>query len=339
MNAEASLRSQSPIADQYRRLLQGLLGKSQSGKAQGMWHYAAFLLSDKADTAVQLYALARSAFGGPNSRPDRVWTLSFEAPLSSLGLPRRPGGTSPCAFAYPYAFMSTIHSGDLAALVQLPCHEMPGFRIKPYARFGVTHAQTTESSLDIGELLDQGKALGVSYSVPLRSLTKHGLIVGTTGSGKTTAVCHLLRGLWQKGIPFLVIEPVKTEYRDLLNVEGLRDSLQVFTLGNEQLAPFRLNPLSVMPGVSVQGHIDLLKSVFNSSFFMWGPLPHVLEVCLHEVYRDRGWDLTAGSNSRCLSQANPTLTDLWRKVDSVVNGLGYSQESTLEIRAALKTRL
>jgi len=339
MNAESSLHAQNPIAEQYRKLLESLLAKLQSGKAQGMWHNVAFLLSNQPDTATQLGALARSAFGGPASRPDRVRTLPLTAPLRALGLPLKPSETSPGGFAYPYAFMSTLPSSDLAALVQLPGHEMPGFRIKPYARFGVTRTEAPGTSLDLGELLDQGAALGVPYSIPLRTLTKHGLIVGTTGSGKTTTVCRLLRGLWEKGVPFLVIEPVKTEYRDLLRGGRLGEALRIFTLGNEQVAPFRLNPLSILPGVSVQAHIDLLKSVFNSSFFMWGPLPQVLELCLHEIYRDRGWDLTTGHNPRGLSQANPTLTDLWRKVDPVVNGLGYSHESTLEIRAALKTRL
>jgi hypothetical protein len=31
---------------------------------------------------------------------------------------------------------------------------------------------------------------------------------------------------------------------------------------------------------------------------MWTPLPEVLERCLHEIYRDRGWDLASNSNSR-----------------------------------------
>jgi hypothetical protein len=87
----------------------------------------------------------------------------------------------------------------------------------------------------------------------------------------------------------MVIEPVKTEYRKLLLDKNIGPDLQVFTLGNNNVSPFRINPFEIMPGIPVQTHIDLLKAVFNASFFMWGPLPHVLERCIHDIYTDKGW--------------------------------------------------
>lgn len=41
----------------------------------------------------------------------------------------------------------------------------------------------------------------------------HVFVTGVTGSGKTTTCHHLLR---ESMLPFLVIEPAKTEYRMLL---------------------------------------------------------------------------------------------------------------------------
>ena len=55
--------------------------------------------------------------------------------------------------------------------------------------------------------------------IPLNDFTKHGLIVGMPGSGKTTFSVSLLDRLWkQHHIPFLVIEPAKNEYRSLVRV-------------------------------------------------------------------------------------------------------------------------
>ena len=73
---------------------------------------------------------------------------------------------------------------------------------------------------------------------------------------------------------------------------------------------------------------------------MWGPLPHVLEQCLYEVYKDKGWDLTTNKNSRGISKNSyPTITDLYNKVDEVVDKLGYSSDTNMELKSSLKTRL
>jgi hypothetical protein len=77
---------------------------------------------------------------------------------------------------------------------------------------------------------------------------------------------------------------------------------------------------------------------------MWTPLPQVLEVCLHEVYADRGWDVATNTNYRLEPDDDrwlsfPTLSELLGKVDDVVDELGYDEEVTSDIRAALKTRL
>jgi hypothetical protein len=55
------------------------------------------------------------------------------------------------------------------------------------------------------------------HTMELKNLTKHALIVGSTGSGKTQTMLFLLAELHRRGVPFLIIEPVKTEYFDLLN--------------------------------------------------------------------------------------------------------------------------
>ena len=131
-------------------------------------------------------------------------------------------------------------------------------------------------------------------------------MAGITGSGKTNTLFHLLRELWRHKVPFLVLEPAKTEYRALLADPDLRSTLQVFTVGDELVAPFRLNPFEIEPGVAVATHIDLLKSVFNASFGMWSPLPQILERCLHAIYTDFGWDAVRDRNDRLeTSHAGP----------------------------------
>ena len=329
-----------PIAKQYQGILDVFVAKLDFAKSIGLWYTNIYLFAQDVTVHNRIKAVAKSVFGGRESLPDRIRVLNINKKITFPALILTPSPPSPGQFTYPYSYLNITNSWDLSCFIQLPMQEMPGFEIKPYTRFCVSKALPKKAVLTIGDILDQGEPLGTRYSVPLEDLNKHGLIVGTTGSGKTNTLFHIIRELWGHDIPFLVIEPVKTEYRKLLSSTDLEKNLQVFTLGDNTISPFRINPFEVLPGVSVQTHIELLKSVFNASFFMWGSLPQVLERCIHEVYLDKGWDLTTGQNSRGLNpDAQPTLTDLYNKVDEVTDRLGYSAETTMEIKGALKTRI
>jgi len=129
-----------------------------------------------------------------------------------------------------------------------------------------------------------------------------------------------------------------------MNFEGFK-GLKIFTLGDEITSPFRLNPFEIMQGVKLQTHIDNLKAVFNASFVMYAPMPYVLERCIHEIYQDKGWDLTTNQNRFFETHDGlpygifPTLTDLYEKIDPVVNAMGYEDRLTMDIKAGLKARI
>lgn len=74
-----------------------------------------------------------------------------------------------------------------------------------------------------------GKNDNAHAGIALNDFTKHGLIVGMPGSGKTNFSLGLLLQFWNEfSIPFLAIEPTKSEYRSL--IDDIKD-LQIFTPG------------------------------------------------------------------------------------------------------------
>jgi hypothetical protein len=187
--------------------------------------------------------------------------------------------------------------------------------------------------------------------ISAKDLNKHVLVVGVTGSGKTTTIMNLLERVVEAERPFLVIEPTKTEYRALHGALAGRAGLQVYTLGNENIAPFRLNPFEFEtndePGnASIVNHIDFLKEVFNASYNLYSPMPYILEIALHEVYEDKGWDLATGLNIRLpdwtkrdLYPIFPTLSDLFTKIEIVAERLGYNHEKDWNVKEVLQATI
>lgn len=342
-DAQTSAAAANPVAVLYKQDLATLGKKSDLGRRLGMWHTAASFLCDDPAVFNRAKAVIKAVFGGEGSRPDpvRIVDCHHLAPwLGQLAQITVPPPAAPGTIRYPFKYLSLLTSRELSVLTRLPCQEMPGYFVRDSARFDIaSHTKPGLKALEVGEVTHHGTMMGYPYRQAIRDLDKHGLIAGATGTGKTNTVFHLLRQIHGAGISFMVIEPAKTEYRGLAATE-LGGQLQIFTLADENTSPFRLNPFEILPGVSVQTHIDHLKSVFNASFVMYAPMPYVLETCIHEIYRDRGWDLVTGNNVRGQHHnAHPTLTDLYRKVDQVVDRLGYEAKITMDVKAALKTRI
>lgn len=136
------------------------------------------------------------------------------------------------------------------------------------------------------------------HTVRKDDLTKHAAIFGSTGSGKTLTALFLVRELHRLKVPFLIIEPVKTEYFDRLKAHNISDLIRFrFEKQGESMAGFLpFDPMRLQKGVSVARHASYLKSCFEAAFPMEPWLALVLESGLREYYTDvrknGGCDLT-----------------------------------------------
>ena len=167
-------------------------------------------------------------------------------------------------------------------------------------------------------------------------LVKHAFVAGVPGSGKTTSIINLLRQLHHRGIPFVVFEPAKSEYRRFKCLKDHRDAriqrlsreLQVYTPGNEEISPFRFNPLRLLPGISRDEHIENLITCFKAAMPMFAAFPAILGEALEGVYKEHPEP-----------EKPPTMTDLQAVAETVLTGKDYSGEIYSNLRAAIDVRL
>jgi DNA helicase HerA-like ATPase len=173
-----------------------------------------------------------------------------------------------------------------------------------------------EAGLVIGKVASDGIA-GLTFALPLKAVNRHVLVCGAPGSGKTTTVHTILAELWRvHAVPFLAIEPVKNEYRNLAMVAGLED-LEVFTPGKEALSPLRLNPLEPAVGSTIVEHRSAVLASLKAALPLFPPLPELLERALATAYRDYGWSdddvydrISEGGTEQRASVGGPRLPSL-----------------------------
>jgi hypothetical protein len=314
------------IAQRYIELLETKLKRLEQGRTSGMWNARVMLLTDNASLLGRAQGLLHSAFSGEKSVPD-------------------PIRARPCSGDVRQSpHLEPLTTSELAILARPSREEHPGYEVVDYARFGVENNYYNQNSkpIRVGDIFDRGVSTGNTLQLPRKDLTKHGLIVGVTGSGKTNTCFMLLDQIWDggKGVPFLVIESAKSEYRGLLRNPRFK-GLKLFTIGDETTSPLRLNPFEVPRGILLQTHLDYLKSLFSAAFVLYPPMPYVLEQSIQEIYEDRGWDLARNTNWRGKDSERlyPTLTDLAAKIEVVINRMGYDERITMDVKAGLLARI
>jgi helicase HerA-like protein len=248
-------------------------------------------------------------------------------------------------------------AGALAALTGLPRGEVPGVRVLDPTSFDVTSETMNDAGLsaemsadgdprgqaaiDLGAILDgQDRRVG-TFRVPFATLNRHAFITGATGSGKSQTVRHMLEQLTAAGIPWLAIEPVKSEYAAMAGRIAGNGHITVINPSDPAAVPLSVNPLEPEPGYPVQAHIDMVRALFLAAFDAREPFPQIISQALQRAYEDCGWDPVTGAGrpGAQAAPAVPTLAQLQRSALSVIEDVGYGRELQADVRGFVDVRL
>jgi hypothetical protein len=231
----------------------------------------------------------------------------------------------------------------LAALIRPPEAEVPGVRLTLRPDFDVT-PESPANGIALGVVLDRNLRPAGPFTVSADSLNRHVFVCGATGAGKSQTVRCLLESASERGIPWLVIEPAKAEYRLMASRLPGGEVVRIRP-GEPDAVAAGLNPLEPADDGAgrrfpLQTHADLVKALFIASFQAEEPFPQVLSAALGRVYTEAGWDLALGEPAPGRAEpAYPTLTSLQEAAERVVAAIGYSQRVTDDVLGFIRVRI
>ncbi len=241
-------------------------------------------------------------------------------------------------------FVNDFYSSkELSLIAGLPRKEVNGLKVTKQVEFGLnTTDEKMKEPLELGNLVQSGKILENSeVNIDKKDLNKHIFVAGVTGTGKTTT-CQ--RILLESGMPFLVVEPAKTEYR-IMKLSKKTEDMVIFTLGQDNIAPFRLNPFEFFPHESLTSRVDMIKAAIEASFDMEAAIPQLTESTIYECYKDYGWNVNTNKNTKFENPfaddvyAFPTFSDILKKVDAVAEKQGFDERLKKDYIGSIKARL
>ncbi|MGN0867206.1 MAG: ATP-binding protein [Oligosphaeraceae bacterium] len=295
---------------------------------EGFWQVASYMFADTKD---DLEACTSIYLASLTSRYDpqevfRTIFLSSSTPVK-FAIPRFSG--QPKGQDEAYSLMTT---SELSSMIALPVEDHPGIIVKRVPKFSVNLvSEKSKDDIVLGSFCDRNVAINNSVSFAPSDMAGHVLVAGITGSGKSTTIRTILS---QVNVPFLVLEPAKSEYRNL-NVSN--KSVRVITAGDESIAPLRINPFEIAEGDTLHSNIDALSATINAAFPMEGPMAALVEQGLLKAYKDAGWDTTTGTPPK--DYRVPTMNDFYTALEKTIDAQKYEGEYGSNIKSALLTRI
>lgn len=232
----------------------------------------------------------------------------------------------------------TLVSGrELPMHLGLPTRSVHGLPIIEHAEFGRNvpdEAMPDEDKMNLGKIYHMGKEEAAELLLNRQAMASHTFITGSTGTGKSNAVYHLLDEITKNGqTTFLVVEPAKGEYK---NVFGNCTDVQVFGTNPRETPLLRMNPFAFPENIHILEHIDRLVEIFNACWPMYAAMPAVLKDAIERSYQKVGWDLR---NSESEKGVFPTFFDLLDILPGVIEESHYSKDTQSDYVGALCTRV
>ncbi|MBP2299235.1 FtsK/SpoIIIE domain-containing protein [Azospirillum picis] len=332
------------------------LQRIDEARAYGGWNTAAYFIGPDTETAQSLSSLFLGLMRGGDSGAEdfaiTCWNHKRQqhrdnvlAWLKRLTHPRLQPDFSEGVHISHISPATLVSGREMALQLSLPRRSTEATTVMDVPVFGRRRQlldqgsqQTPSRSLYLGTLRHLWRDDShQNIELDLDKLAAHALVTGTTGVGKTTTIMSLLARAHRMGVPFMVIEPAKGEYKQLQGLGTTAHPVRYCVAGRSGPNALRLNPLVFPDGIELADHIDRVCTVFNAAFPMYAAMPQILEEAVYRAYEELGWDSISSRSIR--GRIFPTLGRVAELIPEIVRNLGFSEQVSSDYVGALTTRL
>lgn len=330
------------------------------GEAYGMFNCCAYFLSSKPETSIVAANTYRALIIGQDSSVEtsaiNYWEQEYIRE-NNMDVPNPYSKFSEMRkylelFTHPIMYIpgndkldlvctaaSVVNAMELPIHLELPQKSVSGLPVLeqvPFGRnvqkIGIDKKRTNfDKKIALGHIYHMCSETNISVDLDIRSLSMHTFISGSTGSGKSNTVYHIINELDDKKVKYLIVEPAKGEYKYVLGGKAL-----VYGTNPYETNLLRINPFSFPKKIHVLEHIDKLTELFNVCWPMYAAMPAVLKEAIEMAYREAGWDLVTSENEEAIF---PTFVDVLDSLTIVVKKSAFSQEVKDNYTGALITRV
>ncbi len=339
-------------------LIEQQIKRIEASTALGMWDFSAYFLSDSpvvANNAAHMYlALTQGEKSYLSQSAVNMWVpnenneQNVHNILDFLKLLQHPQfelneedvNEDENWLMYPPHVSTTVSltGKELAYSLNLPKKSVSGLPVLESVAFGrevqrFTPLADSDDAIQIGKVFHMRKTEKTPVKLDVNSLCSHTFITGSTGTGKSNMIYQILDKLVDEEKRFLVIEPAKGEYK---NVLGGHCDVKVYGTNPRITELLKINPFSFPDSISVLEHIDRLTEIFNACWPMYAAMPAVLKDAIEKAYKDKGWVF---SNYSYYSTDFPTFADLMKALPEVMENSLYSADTKSDYQGALITRV
>lgn len=347
---------QNKTVERVQNLIDTQLKRLDVGLSRGMWECACYVCAKDIATVTNACGIVASTLSGDTSNPLPVFFNSWSVPMR----PREPNAVEQIIqyltdLQHPVFALGTederiitvpavmVNGMEIGSFLPLPRKSLPSVSVRTMAEFARNISFMDENRQNKTPDFTFGNIVHMHHHerIPLPFFTdifsSHVFVTGASGSGKSNTCYALLDNLHKKNIPFLVIEPVKGDYKK--KMASFPDT-QVFTTINDSYRTLRINPFSFLQNsIKISTHIDHLRDTICACWPLYGPMPGMLKQAFELAYRKRGWDLKLSAQVFETERKFPNFADLAEATEEVIRSAGYSQRNESDYRGALLVRI
>lgn len=333
-------------------IIENQLKRIEEAEAMGQWEFAAYFVSKEISVANNVAHMYLALTQGDNSYLStgvlECWDGERASEIAqtigrSIKFLQHPvfclkKDVEDEELCYPLMITPTtnVSGKELARALNFPRKSIVGLPVIESVAFGrdiQRYSNEIESSkeIKIGHISHMRHVENNEVMLQSKSLTSHTFITGSTGTGKTTATLQLINEAKEIGAKFMVVEPIKGEYKTKIGEECAVFGTNISCTSDL----LKINPFWFPKNIHVLEHIDRFIEILNACWPMYAAMPAVLKDAVERAYVNQGWDLKSGE----YHSQFPTFYDLLETLPEVMDDSMYSGDTKSDYAGALITRI